>query len=66
MSPMVMSASNGKTYLANLKACKGSFKLDKQLINAGLIILSLGFFEDFVEVLCIAKISTTALLYAIG
>ena len=55
-SPVVMSASYGRTYLANLTACKGSFKSDKQLINAGLIILSLGFFADFVEVLCIAKI----------
>ena len=51
-----MSASYGRTYLANLTACKGSFKSDKQLINAGLIILSLGFFADFVEVLCISKI----------
>ena len=63
---MVMSASYGRTYLAKLRACKGSFKSDKQLINAGLIILSLDFFADFVEVLCIAKISTTTLLYAIG
>ena len=51
-----MSASYGRTYLANLTACKGSFKSDKQLINAGLIILSSGLFADFVEVLCIAKI----------
>ena len=55
MSPVVMSASYRRTYLANSTACKGSFKSDKQLINAGLIILSLGFFADFVEVLCIAK-----------
>ena len=54
---MVMSASYGRTYSVKLRACKGSFKSDKQLINAGLIILSLGFFADFVEVLCIAKIS---------
>ena len=56
MSPVVMSAWYRRTYLANLTACKGSFKSDKQLINVGLIILSLGFFADFVEVLCIAKI----------
>ena len=46
MSRMAMSASYGRTYLANFTACKGSFKSDKQLINAGLIILSLGFFAD--------------------
>ena len=63
---MLMSVPYGRTYLAKSRACKGSFKSDKQLINAGLIILSLGFFADFVEVLCIAKISTTTLLYAIG
>ena len=50
-----MSASYRITYLANFKTCEGSFKSDKQLINAGLIILSLGFFADFVEVLCVAK-----------
>ena len=51
---MVMSASDGRTYLANFMACKGSFKSDKQLINEGLI-LSLGFFADSEEVLCIEK-----------
>ena len=52
---MLMSVSYGRTYLAKLRACKGSFKSDKQLINAGLIILSLGFFADFVEVLCVLQ-----------
>ena len=56
MSPVVKSASYRRAYLANLTACKGSFKLDKQLINVGLIVLSLGFFADFAEILCIAKI----------
>ena len=56
MSPVAMSASYRRTYLeTDLMACKGNFKSDKQLINAGIIILSLGF-ADFVEVLCIAKI----------
>ena len=55
MSPVVMTVSYRRTYLANLTACKGSFKSDKQLIKAGLIILSSGF-ADFLEVLCIAKI----------
>ena len=52
---MVTSASYGRTYLANFTACKGSFKSDKQLINAGLIILCLDFFADSEEVLCIEK-----------
>ena len=51
MNPVVTSASFGRTYLANLTACKGSFKSDKQLINTGLNIASLGFFADFVQVL---------------
>ena len=60
---MVMSASYGRTYLANFTACKGSFKSDEQLINAGLTILSLGFFADFVKVLCIAKCNNSSLCY---
>ena len=51
MFPVVMSALYGRPYLANLTACKaGKLRSDKQLINAGLIIPSLGFFADFVEV----------------
>ena len=47
MYPVVTSALYGRTYLANLTASKGSFKSDKQLINTGLILASLGFFRGF-------------------
>ena len=63
MYPVVTSASYGRTYLANLTSCKGSFKSDKQLINTSLIIASLGFFADFAQVSFTFSVNTYITLF---